>query len=48
MLRLGSCGTGLVATWNMGSSQARDRIRVPCIGRWILSLRATREPAASF
>ena len=46
-LRLHSCGTGLVATWNVGSSRASDWIRVPCIGRWILYLWATRE-AGSF
>ena len=27
---------GLVAPRHVGSSQTRDRTRVPCIGRWIL------------
>ena len=35
--------TGLVAPWHMGSSQTRDRTRVPCVGRWILNHCATRE-----
>ena len=32
------CRTGLVALWHVGSSQNRDRIRVPCLGRRILNL----------
>ena len=35
--------TGLVALWHVGSSQTRDRIHVPCIGRRILNHRATKE-----
>ena len=35
--------TGLVAPWHVGSSQTRARTRVPCIGRQILNLCATRE-----
>ena len=34
---------GLVAPWHVGSSQARARTRVPCIGRHILNHCATRE-----
>ena len=34
---------GLVAPRHVGSSQTRDRTRVPCIGRWILNHCATRE-----
>ena len=34
---------GLVAPWHVGSSGARARTRVPCIGRWILNHCATRE-----
>ena len=34
---------GLVAPRHVGSSQTRDRTRVPCIGRWILNHWATRE-----
>ena len=41
---LSSCGTtGLVALRHVGSSQARDRTHVPCIGRQILYHCATRE-----
>ena len=40
--------TGLAA-WHVGSSQTRDRTRVPCIGRQILNLQTTREaPESSF
>ena len=35
--------TGLVAPRHVGSSQTRARTRVPCIGRQILNLCATRE-----
>ena len=35
--------TGLVAPRHLGSSWARARTRVPCIGRWILNHCATRE-----
>ena len=35
--------TGPVAPRHVGSSQARARTRVPCIGRWILNHCATRE-----
>ena len=35
--------TGLVAPQHVGSSQARARTRVPCIGRWILNHCAPRE-----
>ena len=35
--------TGLVAPRHVGSSQARARTRVPCIGRRILNHCATRE-----
>ena len=38
--------TGLVALWHVGSSQIRARTRVPCIGRRILNLCATREVPA--
>ena len=42
--RLSSCGArGLVASRHVGSSQARGRTRVSCIGRWILNHCATRE-----
>ena len=34
---------GLVAPRHVGSSQTRDRTRVPCIGRRILNHCATRE-----
>ena len=34
---------GLVATRHVGSSRARVRTRVTCIGRWILNHCATRE-----
>ena len=34
---------GLVALWHVGSSQTRDRTRVPCIGRRILKHCTTRE-----
>ena len=41
---LSSCGTtGLVALRHVGSSRARDRTHVPCIGRQILYHCATRE-----
>ena len=51
-----SCGTpaqylwlvGLVAPWHVGSSQTRDRTRVPCIGRQILNHCATREVPVHF
>ena len=36
--RLSSCGI-----WQVGSSRIRDRIRVSCIGRWILFHLAIRE-----
>ena len=35
--------TGPVAPWHVGSSQTRDRTRVPCISRQILNHCATRE-----
>ena len=35
--------SGLVALRHVGSSQTRDRTRVPCTGRWILNHCATRE-----
>ena len=35
--------TGLVAPRHVGSSRTRAGTRVPCIGRWILNHRATRE-----
>ena len=35
--------TGLVAPWHVRSSQARARIHVSCVGRWILNHCATRE-----
>ena len=35
--------TGLVAPQHVGSSWARARTRVPCIGRWILNHCTTRE-----
>ena len=46
-----SCGTqaqwlwctGLLASWHVGSSRTRARIRVPCIGRRILNHCDTRE-----
>ena len=43
--RLSSCGAcmGLVALRHVGSSQARARTHVPCIGRRILNHCATRE-----
>ena len=34
---------GVVALWHVGSSWTRDQSLVPCIGRWILNLWATRE-----
>ena len=41
--------TGLAALRHVGSSWARDRTRVPCIGRWILNHCSTREvPIGSF
>ena len=39
--------TGLVAPRHVGSSQARARTRVPCIGRQILNHCATREAPLS-
>ena len=39
--------TGLVAPWHVGSSRARARTRVPCIGRRILNHCATREALAN-
>ena len=33
----------LVAPWHVGSSGTRDRICIPCIGRWILKHWATRD-----
>ena len=39
----GLSGCGSVALWHAGSSQTRDRIRVSCVGRWILYHWATRE-----
>ena len=42
--RLSSCGArAQLLQWHVGSSQTRDRTRVPCIGRWILNPCATRE-----
>ena len=38
----------MVASWHMGSSQNRDRTRVPCIGRWILNHWTSREVAELF
>ena len=35
--------TGLVAPWQMGSSQTKDQTLIPCISRWILNHWATRE-----
>ena len=49
--RLSRCGSraGLVAPWNVGSSQTRARTHVPCIGRQTLNHCATREaPIFSF
>ena len=44
MRRLSSCGSrGPAALRHVGSSQTRARTRVPCIGRRILNLCATRE-----
>ena len=40
--------TGLVAPRHVGSSRARARTRVPCIGRWILNHSATREALPLF
>ena len=41
--------TGLVACWHVGSSQTRGRTCVPCIGRWVLNHRTTREvPVSDF
>ena len=37
---------GLAAPWHVWSSQTRDQTRVPCIGRWILNHRTTREVLA--
>ena len=34
---------GLVALQHVGSFQIRDQTHVPCLGRWILKHRATRE-----
>ena len=34
---------GFVAPWDVGSSQTRDRVSVPCIARWILNHWAARE-----
>ena len=43
-LRLSSCGArGLVAPQHVGSSRARTRTRVPCIGRWIPNHCTTRK-----
>ena len=33
----------LVALWHVGSSQTRDQMQVPCIGRWIFNHQVTRE-----
>ena len=35
--------TGLVAPWHVESSWTRDRTHVPCIGRWLLNHRTTRD-----
>ena len=35
--------TGLVASWHVQSSCTGDRTHVPCIGRWFLYHRPTRE-----
>ena len=35
--------TGLAAPGHVGSSWTRDQTRVPCVGRWVLIHRATRE-----
>ena len=41
--------TGLVACWHVGSSQTRGQTCVPCIGRWVLNHRTTREvPVSDF
>ena len=34
---------GLVALWHVESSQTRDQTSVPCIARWILNRKTTRE-----
>ena len=34
---------GLAALWHVGSSQIRDQTHIPCIGRWVLDPRTTRE-----
>ena len=34
---------GLAASKHMGSSWTRDQTHVPCIGRWILNYKTTRE-----
>ena len=38
----------LAALWHVGSSWTRDPIHVPCIGRWILNHRTTREAPVIF
>ena len=35
--------TGLASPWHVESSQTRDRIHIPCTGRWILIYCTTRE-----
>ena len=40
--------TGLVAPRHVGSSRARARTLVPCIGRWILNHCATREVPTTY
>ena len=37
-----------VILWHVGSSQARDWIRIPCTARWILNHWTTREASAFY
>ena len=39
---------GFVVSWHVGSSQTRDRTRIPCIGRQILNPWPTREVPPPF
>ena len=44
----GSVAAGLVSLWKMGSSQARDQMHVPSIGRWTLIHYSTKEVPTYF
>ena len=40
--------TGLAVSWHVDSSWTRDRTRVPCIGRWILTTGQPGKPCSIF